>query len=115
MAGNLEEMAVPDLAKLGSKAKAAFTRAVNDLDQKLTNFSQCLTSPRFEEDARQSILTLRERYERSVSIYEEIQSKVGEAVWDGTYKPKMDEVESKKKEAETKQAKIFADQSCRRP
>ena len=109
MAGNLEEMAVPDLAKLGSKAKAAFTRAVNDLDQKLTNFSQCLTSPRFEEDARQSILTLRERYERSVSIYEEIQSKVGEAVWDGTYKPKMDEVETKKKEAETKQAKIFAD------
>ena len=105
----MEEMAVPELAKLGSKAKAAFTRAVTDLDQKLANFSQCLTSPRFEEDARQSILTLRERYERSVSIYEEIQSKVGEGVWNGTYKPKMDEVESKKGEAETKQAKIFAD------
>ena len=109
MAGNLEELPVPDLAKLGSKAKAAFTRAANDLDLKLTNFTQCLTSPRFEEDARQSLITLRERYERSLSIYEEIQFKVGEEVWINTYKPKMDEVENKKKEAETKQAKIFAD------
>ena len=109
MAGNLEEKTVQELAKLGSKAKAAFTRAVNDVDQKLSNFSQCLTSPRFEEDARQSILTLRERYERSVTIYEEIQFKVGEAVWDNTYKAKLDEVEAKKGEAETKQAKIFAE------
>ena len=76
----MEQLTVPELAKLGTKAKSAFTRATNDLDLKLENFSQCLTSPRFEEDARQSLLTLRERYERAVTIYEEIQSKVGEEV-----------------------------------
>ena len=47
MAGNWEEMAVPELAKLGSKAKAAFTRAVTDLDQKLQHYFR----KRGQEDA----------------------------------------------------------------
>ena len=105
MAANLEGMSVGELAKAGTKAKSGFTRAVNDLEQKLINFSQCLTSPKFEEDARHSILVLRERFETSVSIYDEIQSKVGDEVWATTYKAKLDEVETRKTEAETKYAK----------
>ena len=87
MAGNsnLENLLVPELAKLGTKAKSAFTRAHNDLDIKLQNLKQCLKSPRFEEDARQSLLVVRERYKRVVSIYDEVQSKVSEEVWEATY------------------------------
>ena len=51
---------------------------------------------------------MRERFKKSVSIYDEIQSKVGDDVWVNTYKAKLDEVEARKTEAETKQAKIFA-------
>ena len=31
----MEQLTVPELAKLGTKAKSAFTRATNDLDLKL--------------------------------------------------------------------------------
>ena len=70
MAGNLnlENLLVPELAKLGTKSKSAFTRAHNDLDIKFQNLKQCLTSPRFEEDARQSLLVVRERYEKVQSF-----------------------------------------------
>ena len=109
MAGNsnLENLLVPELAKLGTKAKSSFTRAHNDLDIKLQNLKQCLTSLRFEEDARQSLLVVRERYERVVSIYDEIQSKVSDEIWEATYSAKMGDVETKKGDSETKQATVF--------
>ena len=46
---------------------------------RLENLKQCYTSPSFEADARQSLLSVRERYEE-VGIYDEIQSKVSEDV-----------------------------------
>ena len=75
---------------------------------KLQNSKQCLTSPRFEEDTRQSLLVVRERYEKVVLIYDEVQFKVSEDVWEQTYRAKMVDVETKKSDSETKKAKVFA-------
>ena len=80
MAGNLEGLSVSDLAKLATRAKTSFTRAHNELDVRLENLKQCYSSPSFEADARQSLLSVRERYEKEVGIYDEIQSKVSEDV-----------------------------------
>ena len=80
MAGNREGLGVSDLAKLATRAKTSFTRAHNELDVRLENLKQCYTSPSFEADARQSLLSVRERYEKVVGIYDEIQSKVSEDV-----------------------------------
>ena len=68
------------MAKLATRAKMSFTRAHNELDVRLENLKQCYTSPSFEADARQSLLSVRERYEKEVGIYDEIQSKVSEDV-----------------------------------
>ena len=110
MAGNLnlEGLSVSDLAKLATRAKTSFTRAHNELDVRLENLKQCYTSPSFEADARQSLLSVRERYENVVCIYNEIQSKVSEDVWETTYAAKMADVESKKSDSESKQATVFA-------
>ena len=109
MAGNLnlEGLSVSDLAKLATRAKTSFTRVHNELDVRLENLKQCYTSPSFEADARQSLLSVRERYDKVMSIYDEIQSKVAEDVWETTYSAKMTDVESKKSDSESKQASVF--------
>ena len=48
------------------------------------------------------MLVVRERYKRVVSIYDEVQSKVSEEVWEATYSAKMVD------DSETKQATVFA-------
>ena len=107
MVGNLEGLSVSDLAKLATRAKTSFTRVHNELDVRLENLKQCYTSPSFEADARQSLLSVRERYDKVMSIYDEIQSKVAEDVWEMTYSAKMTDVESKKSDSESKQASVF--------
>ena len=91
---NLEGLSVSDLSKLATRAKTSFTRAHNELDVRLENLKQCYTSPSFEADARQSLLSVRERYDRVITIYDEIESKVAEDVWESTYAAKMTDVEN---------------------
>ena len=54
------------------------------------------------------MLVVRERYEKVVLIYDEVQFKVSEDVWEQTYRAKMVDVETKKSDSETKKAKVFA-------
>ena len=104
---SLEGLSVSDLSKMATRTKTSFTRAHNELLVRLDNLQQCYTSPSFQDDARQSLEKVRERYDRVIDIYEEIKAKVAEEVWESTYADKMKDVEDKKTTSENKQALVF--------